>query len=214
MICHPSVKVQSPFYLRRAWCYTAIKGRNWLLTTKLTGTALDKDNGSVGCRKWEDISAVFRVSVGMRCDSREQNRERVRFSINPRSRPVTLTSEIDATLPHFQIKEGDIWGTLNGCNQPLIRVAPTIVHETQLQYREVWELEWVLTVRWFWVVHLRPTVWLLTSLFIICVMAKTGYSALKKMNRPRVAVRPPCKLANWLSTNHCLNEQLIWEFSI
>lgn len=50
------------------------------------------------------------------------------------SRPFTLTSEIDATLPRFQIKEGDMWESLNGRNQPLIQVAPTIVHETKLQH--------------------------------------------------------------------------------
>lgn len=82
-----------------------------------------------------------------------------------------------------------MWESLNGRNQPLIQVAPAIVHETKLQHREVWELEWVLTVGWFWVVPLWPTVWLLTSLFIICVMAKIGYSAFKKLNRTWAAVR-------------------------
>lgn len=105
------------------------------------------------------------------------------------SRPFTLTSKIDATLPRFQIKEGDMWESLNGRNQPLIQVAPAIVHETKLQHREVWELEWVLTVGWFWVVPLWPTVWLLTSLFIISVMAKIGYSAFKKLNRTWATVR-------------------------
>lgn len=105
------------------------------------------------------------------------------------SRPFTLTSKIDATLPRFQIKEGDMWESLNGRNQPLIQVAPAIVHETKLQHREVWELEWVLTVGWFWVVPLWPTVWLLTSLFIISVMAKIGYSAFKKLNCAGAVVR-------------------------
>lgn len=53
------------------------------------------------------------------------------------SRPFTLTSKIDATLRRFRIKEGDMWEPLNGRNQPLIQVAPAIVHETKLRHREV-----------------------------------------------------------------------------
>lgn len=65
------------------------------------------------------------------------------------SRPFTLTSEIDATRPRFRTTEGDMWESLNGRNQPLIRVAPAIVHGSKLQHGEVRERQRVFTVGGF-----------------------------------------------------------------
>lgn len=128
--------MNSVFYTLKSKQDTGYKPQRYLLyLITITPTSLDEETHDTDSRNEKIFqNVIYRVEEALEHDAKLEDKAGKEQDFQSWSRhPFTLTSMIDAAILHFQIKVVEIRETLNGCNQLLVRFAPTIAHETKLQ---------------------------------------------------------------------------------